>query len=54
MIEDGIINGKYVETITSKHQDLKRFQDFLYRNFYRAKYYAEIYFKFISFETYFI
>ena len=54
MIEDGIINGKYVETINSKHQDLKRFQDFLYRNFYRAKYYAEIYFKFISFETYFI
>ena len=54
MIEDGIINGKYVETINSRHQDLKRFQDFLYRNFYWAKYYAEIYFKFISFETYFI
>ena len=42
MIEDGIINGKYVETKESKPQDLKRFQDFLSRNFYGTKCYDEM------------
>ena len=30
---------KYVETVGSTHKDLKYFQDFLYRHFYKRKYY---------------
>ena len=39
MISEGISKGKYVETVDSTHKDLKHFQDFLYRHFYRTKYY---------------
>ena len=39
MISEGISKGKYVETVNNTHTDLKRFQDFLYRNFYKKKYY---------------
>ena len=35
MIDDGIKNGTYVETTDNTLQDLSRFQDFLYRNFYK-------------------
>ena len=30
---------KYVETVDSNHKDLKHFQDFLCRHFYKTKYY---------------
>ena len=39
MINDGISKCKYVETVDSTHKDLKHFQDFLYRHFYKTKYY---------------
>ena len=39
MISEGISKGKYVETVNNTHTDLKRFQDFLYRHFYKTKYY---------------
>ena len=39
MISEGISKGKYVETVDSTHKDLKHFQDFLYRHFYKTKYY---------------
>ena len=39
VISEGISNGKYVETVDSIHKDLKHFQDFLYRHFYKTKYY---------------
>ena len=39
MISEGISKGKYVETVDSTHRDLKHFQDFLYRHFYKTKYY---------------
>ena len=39
MINEGISKGKYVETVDSTHKDLKHFQDFLYRHFYKTKYY---------------
>ena len=39
MIDEGISKGKYVETVDSTHKDLKQFQDFLYRHFYRTKYF---------------
>ena len=39
MINEGISKGKYVETVNSNHKHLKHFQDFLYRYFYKMKYY---------------
>ena len=39
MISEGISKGKYVETVDSTHKDLKHFQDFLCRHFYKTKYY---------------
>ena len=39
MISEGISNGRYVKTVDSTHKDLKHFQDFLYRHFYKTKYY---------------
>ena len=39
MMSKGISKGKFVETVDSTHQDLKHFQDFLYRHFYKTKYY---------------
>ena len=34
MINDGIMNGTYIETIDNSLKELSRFEDFLYRNFY--------------------
>ena len=42
MIDDGISQGKYVETVDNTHQDLKHFQNFLYRHFYKTEYYDKI------------
>ena len=39
MINEGISKGKYIETVDSTHKDLKHFQDFLYRHFYKTTYY---------------
>ena len=39
MINEGISKGKYVETVDNTNKDLKHFQDFLYRNFYKTTYY---------------
>ena len=38
MTDEGISKGKYVETVDSTYKDLKHFQDFLYRYFYKTKY----------------
>ena len=35
MINEGIADRKYIETVDNTHKDLKRFQDFLYRNLYK-------------------
>ena len=35
MNNEGIAEGKYIETVDNSHKDLKRFQDFLYCNFYK-------------------
>ena len=32
MTNEGITEGKYIETLDNTHKDLKRFQDFLYCN----------------------
>ena len=37
MTEDGITEGKYIETSDNTLCDLKRFQDFLYRHLYKYK-----------------
>ena len=37
MIDDDISHAKYVETVDNTHQDLKTFQNFLYRHFYKTK-----------------
>ena len=42
MIDDGISQDKYVETVDNTHQDLKHFQHFLYRHFYKTEYYDKI------------
>ena len=39
MISEGISKGKYVENVDSTHKDLKHFQEFLCRHFYKTKYY---------------
>ena len=36
---EGISKGKYVQTVNNTHNDLKHFQDSLYRHFYKTKYY---------------
>ena len=33
IIDEGIANGKYIETSDITHADLKQFQDFFYSNF---------------------
>ena len=33
MIDEGIVNGKYIETSDIRHVDLKSFQDFRHGNF---------------------
>ena len=42
MIDDGISQGKYVETVDNTYQDLKHFQNFLYRHFYKTEYYDKM------------
>ena len=42
MIDEGIANRKYIETSDITHVDLKRFQDFLYRNFKDKKFYDDM------------
>ena len=42
MIDAGISQGKYVETVNNTHQDLKYFQNFLYRHFYKTKHYDKM------------
>ena len=39
MTDEVISKTKYVETVDSTHEDLKHFQDFLYRHFYKTIYY---------------
>ena len=39
MIDEGLSKDKYVETVDSTHNDLKHSQDFIYRHFYKTKYY---------------
>ena len=40
MINEGISKSKYyVEIVDSTHKDLKHFQEFLYRHFYKTRYY---------------
>ena len=39
MTDEVISKTKYVETVDSTHKDLKHFQDFLYRHFYKTIYY---------------
>ena len=41
-IEDGITEGKYIETSDNAFCDLKRFRDFLYRHLYKHKDYEAI------------
>ena len=42
IIEDGITECKYIETSDDTLWDLKRFQDFLYRNLYKTKDYESM------------
>ena len=42
MINEGIAEGKYIETVDNTHKDLKRFQDFLYRNLYKHEHYENM------------
>ena len=39
MIDEGIREGKYIETVDNTLKDLKNFQSFLYRHFYETEYY---------------
>ena len=39
MTDEAILKDKYMETVKSIHKDLKYFKDFLYKNFYKTKYY---------------
>ena len=42
MLNDGISQGKYVETVDNTHQDLKHFRNFLYNHFYKIEYYDKM------------
>ena len=42
MNNEGIAEGKYIETVDNTHKDLKRFQDFLYRNLYKHEQYENM------------
>ena len=42
IIEEGMQQGKYIETIDTTQSDLKHFQDFLYRHFKRSEYYDQM------------
>ena len=39
MTDKDILKGKYAETVHSIGKDLKNFKDFLYKHFYKSKYY---------------
>ena len=39
IIEEGMQQGKYLETIDTNQSDLKHFQDFLYRHFKKSEHY---------------
>ena len=43
MIFGGIGEGKYIETVDNTPEDLKRFQDFLYRNLYKHEQYENMF-----------
>ena len=43
LIEEGISKGTYERTDDATLQDLKRFQDFLYRNLYNYENYHKMY-----------
>ena len=43
MIEEGVKKGTYKKTEDTTLQDLKKFQDFLYRNFYTYEHYKSMY-----------
>ena len=43
MIEEGVKKGTYKKTEDTTLQDLKKFQDFLYRNFYTYEHYKFMY-----------
>ena len=42
MINEGIAEGKYIETVEKTHKDLKHFQDFLYRNLNKHEQYESM------------
>ena len=42
MIADGISQGKYAETVNNTHEDLKNFQNFMYKHFYKTEYYGKM------------
>ena len=42
MINEGIAEGKYIETVDNTHNDLKRLQDFLYHNLYKHEQYENM------------
>ena len=42
MINEGIAEGKYIETVDNTHKDLKLFQDFFYRNLYKHEQYENM------------
>ena len=42
MINEGIAEGIYIETVDNTHKNLKRFQDFLYRNLYKDEQYENM------------
>ena len=41
-INEGIAEGKYIEIVDNTHKDLKRFQDFVYRNGYKYEQYENM------------
>ena len=42
IIDDGVSQVKYLETVDNTHQNLMHFQNFLYRYFYETEYYVKI------------
>ena len=41
-IDDGVSQGEYVATVDNTHQYLEHFRNFLYRHFYKTKYYDKM------------
>ena len=42
VIEEGIQQGKYVETVDTTYSGLKQFQDFIYRHFKMSEHYDQL------------